>query len=213
LQARCHIDRIAHDGELKTPGVPDNATEDLADMHPNPDRHRGIELPLRIPAGNEIIERAGTCQCPGCGHFTLYGPVLDLGLERQLRAAAPLSIRTADRMITTELQGTMNGYAWSQTGFKKPVQVRKGERVAITMRNTSMKAHPMSLHGHRFQVIAIEGVQLAGAVRDTVLVPLGNSVTVAFDADNAGTFTFHCHHFYHMGAGMMGFITYDSVAG
>jgi FtsP/CotA-like multicopper oxidase with cupredoxin domain len=149
----------------------------------------------------------------GCGHFTLYGPVLDLGLERQLRAATPLSLRTADLMISTELQGTMNGYAWSQTGFKEPVQVRKGERVAITIRNTSMKARPMHLHGHRFQVIAIEGVQRAGAVRDTVLVPPGSSVTVAFDANNAGTFAFHCHHLYHMAAGMMGFITYDGVAG
>jgi hypothetical protein len=65
LQARCHIDRVAHDGELKTPGVPDNATEDLAHMHANPDCHRRIELPLRVPAGNEGIERSGTRQCPG----------------------------------------------------------------------------------------------------------------------------------------------------
>jgi FtsP/CotA-like multicopper oxidase with cupredoxin domain len=65
----------------------------------------------------------------------------------------------------------------------------------------------------RFQVIAIEEVQLAGVVRDTVLVTPGNSVMVAFDADNAGTFAFHCPHFYHMAAGMMGFITYDGVAG
>ena len=141
------------------------------------------------------------------------GPVLDLGLERQLRAVTPLSVRAADRTITTELQGTMNGYAWSQTGFDKPVQVRKGERVAITMQNTSMMAHPMHLHGHRFQVIGIDGAQLTGAVRDTVLVPPGSSVTVAFDADNAGTFAFHCHHLYHMAAGMMGFITYDGMAG
>jgi FtsP/CotA-like multicopper oxidase with cupredoxin domain len=38
-------------------------------------------------------------------------------------------------------------------------------------------------------------------------------VTVAFDADNAGTFAFHCHHLYHMAAGMMGFITYDGASG
>ena len=60
----------------------------------------------------------------------------------------------------------MEGYVWSQTGFEKPLQVREGERVPITMQNTSMMAHPMRLHGHRFQVIGIEGVQLARAVRD-----------------------------------------------
>jgi FtsP/CotA-like multicopper oxidase with cupredoxin domain len=124
-----------------------------------------------------------------------------------------LSTRAADRRITTELQGTMEGYAWSQSGFETPVRVRKGERVAITMRNTSMMAHPMHLHGHRFQVTAIDAVQVAGAVRDTVLVPPGSSVTVAFDADNAGTFAFHCHHLYHMAAGMMGFIIYDGASG
>lgn len=141
------------------------------------------------------------------------GPLLDLALERHLRAAAPLALRAADRTITTELQGTMKGYAWSQSGFDRPVHVRKGERVAITMRNTSMMAHPMHLHGHRFQVIGIDGTQIAGAVRDTVLVTPGSTVTVAFDADNAGIFAFHCHHLYHMAAGMMGFITYDGISG
>lgn len=141
------------------------------------------------------------------------GPLLDLSLEKRLRTATPLNARAADRTLTTDLQGTMEGYAWSQSGFEAPVRVRKGERVAITMRNTSMMAHPMHLHGHRFQVTAIDGVSMAGAVRDTVLVPPGSTVSVAFDADNAGTFAFHCHHLYHMVAGMMGFITYEGVAG
>ncbi len=66
LQARCHIDRVAHNGELKTPGVTDNTTEDLANMDPNPDHHRGIELPLGIPPGNETIECSGACQGPSC---------------------------------------------------------------------------------------------------------------------------------------------------
>ena len=34
-----------------------------------------------------------------------------------------------------------------------------------------------------------------------------------FDADNAGTFAFHCHHLYHMATGMMGFITYEGMTG
>jgi FtsP/CotA-like multicopper oxidase with cupredoxin domain len=141
------------------------------------------------------------------------GPVLDLALERQLRATRPLSARAADRTITTELQGNMEGYTWSQSGFEAPVRVRRGERVSIVMRNTSMMTHPMHLHGHRFQVLGVDGVQVAGAIRDTVLVPPGSSVMIGFEADNAGTFAFHCHHLYHMAAGMMGFITYDGVTG
>lgn len=160
-----------------------------------------------------ILATAGTHVGKLGAASTRKGPLLDLALERRLRAMMPLSARAADRTITTELQGKMEGYTWSQSGFEKPVQVRRGERVSITMRNTSMMAHPMHLHGHRFQVIGTDGAQMAGAVRDTVLVPPGSTLTVAFDADNPGTFAFHCHHLYHMAAGMMGFIAYDGVAG
>ncbi len=37
------------------------------------------------------------------------------------------------------------------------------------------------LHGHTFQVIAINGKSLRGALRDTALVPPKKSLTVAFD--------------------------------
>jgi FtsP/CotA-like multicopper oxidase with cupredoxin domain len=141
------------------------------------------------------------------------GPLLDLGLESRLRAVSPLGRRAADRTFSTELQGSMDGYTWSQSGFETPPRVRKGERVAIVMRNASMMAHPMHLHGHRFQVLGIDGIQVAGAVRDTVLVPPGSTVSVAFEADNVGTFAFHCHHLYHMAEGMMGFITYEGMTG
>src|SRR5260370_8075394 len=77
-----------------------------------------------------------------------------------------------------------------------PLMVAAGQRVAIEMVNHSMMAHPMHLHGHAFQVVALNGAALAGAVRDTVLVPPMGSVTIAFDADNPGRWAFHCHNLY-----------------
>jgi FtsP/CotA-like multicopper oxidase with cupredoxin domain len=74
--------------------------------------------------------------------------------------------------------------------------------------NHSMMAHPMHLHGHHFQVVAIDGKPLAGAVRDTVWVPPMSRVTVAFDARNPGEWAFHCHHLYHMAGGMMTSVRY-----
>ena len=71
------------------------------------------------------------------------------------------------------------------------------------MRNRTNMAHPMHLHGHHFQIVAIDGKRFAGAVRDTVHIPPQRSVTVAVDADNPGEWPFHCHHLYHMAAGMM----------
>jgi FtsP/CotA-like multicopper oxidase with cupredoxin domain len=68
----------------------------------------------------------------------------------------------------------------------------------------------MHLHGHHFQVVAINGRRFAGALRDTVLVPSGGSVTVAFDAANPGKWALHCHHLYHMAAGMMTTVEYHT---
>ena len=50
------------------------------------------------------------------------------------------------------------------------------------MVNRTEMAHPVDLHGHPFQVVAIGERRFAGAVRDTVLVPPKATVTVAFDA-------------------------------
>jgi FtsP/CotA-like multicopper oxidase with cupredoxin domain len=46
-----------------------------------------------------------------------------------------------------------------------PVTVAKGERVELAMRNVTMMAHPMHLHGHSFQVSEINGQRLSGAMR------------------------------------------------
>jgi hypothetical protein len=81
--------------------------------------------------------------------------------------------------------------------------IATGQRVAIEMQNHTMMPHPMHLHGHAFQVVAINGAALAGAVRDTVPVPPMGSVTIAFDADNPGRWAFHCHNLYHMMTGMI----------
>jgi FtsP/CotA-like multicopper oxidase with cupredoxin domain len=109
----------------------------------------------------------------------------------------------------------MAPYAWSMNGEYwpnvTPLTVAKGQRVAIEMVNRSMMAHPMHLHGHAFQVVALNGVPLGGAVRDTVLVPPKSSVTVAFDADNPGRWAFHCHNLYHQTTGMMTEVRYPAI--
>ncbi|WP_407049074.1 multicopper oxidase domain-containing protein [Methyloraptor flagellatus] len=145
---------------------------------------------------------------------TVKGPVLDLTQEAALKPIAPLAARRPDRRFTVDLTGTMAGYAWSMAlagTTEAALHVRKGERVEITMRNASMMAHPMHLHGHHFQVVAIDGKPVAGAVRDTLLVPPMRSVTVAVDAENPGKWAFHCHHLYHMATGMMGALVYDDL--
>jgi FtsP/CotA-like multicopper oxidase with cupredoxin domain len=110
------------------------------------------------------------------------------------------------------LGGAMTPYAWPLNEKtwqeRQKLEVKSGQRVALEFMNHSMMAHPMHLHGHHFQVTRINGTGIAGAMRDTVLVPPSGSVTVEFDADNPGRWLYHCHNLYHMMAGMMSKLVY-----
>lgn len=135
------------------------------------------------------------------------GPLLDLNFESGLVAVTPLQARAVTRRYQLALTGNMKTYDW-KIGGGEDLAVAGGDRVEITMSNSTMMAHPMHLHGHHFQVTAINGTPIAGALRDTVLVPPMQEVTIAFDAGNPGRWPFHCHHLYHMATGMMAFVHY-----
>jgi FtsP/CotA-like multicopper oxidase with cupredoxin domain len=142
-------------------------------------------------------------------------PPVDLSLERSLEAFTPLAPRPPDVTHRVILTGGMAPYRWSMNGEHwpdiKPLMIAKGQRVAIELVNHTMMAHPMHLHGHAFQVTNLNGAPLAGAVRDTVLVPPKGSVNIAFDADNPGRWAFHCHNLYHMMTGMMTEVRYPGI--
>ncbi|EHS49112.1 multicopper oxidase type 2 [Rhizobium sp. PDO1-076] len=137
-------------------------------------------------------------------------PILDLSLEAKLRAAAPLESRPPVRQYSATLVGDMASYAWT-IETSEPLNVTAGDRIRITMRNMSMMSHPVHLHGHHFQVVGINSTAIQGAVRDTVMLPMMSEVAVEFDARNPGRWPLHCHHLYHMAAGMMSFVAYDGA--
>ena len=145
-------------------------------------------------------------------------PPLDHALEARLVARDPLKPRRADLVHEIALGGEMAPYQWSLSQQYwpaiTPLMLKAGQRVEIELVNHTMMAHPMHLHGHRFQVIALDGVRINGAMRDTVLVPgkMGARVRIAFDADNPGRWAFHCHNLYHMAAGMMTEFRYHGIA-
>ena len=133
-------------------------------------------------------------------------------LETKLFAQTPLVNRPIDRVHQVVLAGSMTGYDWTINGRQwqnhEPLQVKQSERVALDIFNHSMMSHPMHLHGHHFQVVAINGTAVQGAMRDTVLVPPMSRISLAFDAVNPGRWLFHCHNLYHMAAGMMTEVQY-----
>ncbi|MEI7600812.1 MAG: multicopper oxidase family protein [Aestuariivirga sp.] len=143
-------------------------------------------------------------------------PALDLSQELLYRPVAKLPQEPVNRTEMLALTGGEKGYVWGLNGEANPMQplftMRQGERIAVMMHNMTGMAHPMHLHGHYFKVVALGGNVIDGALRDVVLVPPMESVTIVFDADNPGSWPFHCHHAYHMNSGMMGSVGYTSAA-
>jgi FtsP/CotA-like multicopper oxidase with cupredoxin domain len=139
-------------------------------------------------------------------------PALDLAFERRLAPAIAEVTQSATQKFDVELTGSHHPYRWgvavSNAVPDGSTEIHYGERVELTIRNFTPMAHPMHLHGHRFQIVGIGADRFAGAFRDTVLLPPNTTVRVALDANNPGRWALHCHHLYHMAAGMMTTLDY-----
>lgn len=187
-----------------------------------------LDLLLDVPAGS-VVPVFARCEgdfartgiilaAPGAtigkysGAADLAEVAVDLSFEQQLVATAPLSSRPVDHNLMVMLGGAMTPYVWTLNDKawqeRQKLEVKPGQRVALGFMNHSMMAHPMHLHGHHFQVTQINKTRIAGAMRDTVLIPPMATVTVEFDADNPGRWLYHCHNLYHMMAGMMSELVY-----
>jgi FtsP/CotA-like multicopper oxidase with cupredoxin domain len=146
--------------------------------------------------------------------------LLTLEQESQLSAVHSLSQRTPTVTTMLRLQGNMSRYQWmindvafnveNPSAEKAQVLVKCGQRAAIEFVNETPMSHPMHLHGHTFQVVAINGKRYSGPLRDTVLVPGNTNVTVELDAMNPGLWYVHCHILWHLAAGMAALLQYQA---
>ncbi|MBK1868159.1 multicopper oxidase family protein [Aestuariivirga sp. YIM B02566] len=169
-----------------------------------------------------LKQRTGIVLVAGDGTIAKIGaegdmaPAVDLAMELRLRALKGLAPEPITRAEMVMLTGGDKDYVWGLNGKASMhdtlFTVRHGERIGIMMHNMTTMSHPMHLHGHHFQVVDINGQKVQGAMRDTLLVPPNAMVTIAFDADNPGNWAFHCHHLYHMNAGMMAAVAYVNAA-
>ncbi len=132
--------------------------------------------------------------------------------EKQFHAKFPLTPKQPDQKFELVLAGNMKDYVWTINNQAwpeiTPLVIEEGKRIEITYNNKNMMPHPMHLHGHVFQVVAINGEPFEGALRDTVTVPPNSTVTIQFDANNPGTWPLHCHILYHGAAGMFTVVRY-----
>lgn len=104
---------------------------------------------------------------------------------------------------------TIDGKRWPNT---PKIHVRSGDRVEVRFTNKTDMDHPMHLHGHRFDVVEVNGKQLHRPLaKDVALVPAHGTMTWNFAADSpAGRWLLHCHNEIHMMDGMVTEVDYIS---
>lgn len=116
-------------------------------------------------------------------------------------------------VIRMELFGYMGRYIWMINGLPeykaKPIIFEPGKRYRIIFTNESMMHHPMHIHGHWF--ILRNGHGSHDPLLHTIDVPPGSTVVADIDADASGQWFFHCHHLYHMMAGMARVFQYQTI--
>ena len=91
---------------------------------------------------------------------------------------------------------------------------RVGDVVKIRVFNTPESFHPMNhpmhVHGQRFLVLSMDGVESENLVwKDTAIVPVGSTMDILVEMSNPGAWMLHCHIAEHLSAGMMLQFTVD----
>lgn len=158
--------------------------------------HAEMQMPTEPTIKNDVITPAVMTTVPSMTTGTKY---------QNLTAA----VKTNDpskpvNPIRMELFGYMGRYIWFINGrpeYKaKPIVIEPGKRYRIIFTNNSMMHHPMHIHGHWF--ILRNGHGSYDPLLHTIDVAPGSTVVADFDTDASGQWFFHCHHLYHMVAGM-----------
>lgn len=87
----------------------------------------------------------------------------------------------------------VNGKGWAINGVAGPAAeplfaAKKGETIRLDIANRTAFAQPLHIHGHVWQVLGADGSQ---PFQDTVVIPAGETVSLAFAADNPGLWVLH----------------------
>ena len=121
--------------------------------------------------------------------------------------------KPVDGIIKMELFGYMGRFIWFINGLPeykaKPILIEAGKRYRIIFINNSMMRHPMHIHMHWF--ILRNGHGAYDPLLHTIEVPPGATAVADIDADASGQSFFHCHHLYHMMAGMARVFQYKTI--
>lgn len=110
--------------------------------------------------------------------------------------------------MANEVTYTINGRSLQDA---RSLRVVKGQRIEVVYVNRSKAAHPMHLHGHKIQVLQLNGKRVTRSplYQDTVMVLPSTTTKVAFIANNPGVWMLHCHELHHAAGGMATVVQYQ----
>jgi FtsP/CotA-like multicopper oxidase with cupredoxin domain len=147
---------------------------------------------------------------------------LDL-MEYGTATEVDLDVHDPDRSFDYEIDrrpGFLDGkpgFWWTINGNLYPdipmYTVSEGDTVLFHIENQSGEAHPMHLHGHHAVVVARNSEPGTGSPVwvDSIDVEDGESVDLAFLADNPGIWMDHCHNLPHAAEGLVAHLMYEGV--
>lgn len=177
----------------------------------------GTPVRVQISRGSAVILGEGDLAVPPQPTQILdlmsYGSPAPLGFD-PAQAARKFSYSIGQR------PGFVRGKPglwWSVNGHLYPdvpmFVVNEGDVVTMHIDNHSGDAHPMHLHGHHAVVMARNGIPATGSPWwvDSLNVLDGETMDIAFVADNPGVWMDHCHNLTHAAQGMVAHLMYTGV--
>ena len=155
-----------------------------------------VEL-LRLTQGTGAAKRSAPLPAPGrLGSNKLPA---DFQLERA---------RRFDIVMAGGMKGmsdkiwTLNGVAGDGHSGKPIFSVKRGALITLGLANKSIFAHAIHVHGHTMRILHPFDDGWQPYWVDSVVVKDGETVHVAFVADNPGKWMLHCQMIEHQESGM-----------
>lgn len=156
----------------------------------------GSQSPMRLPKANALPE-------PDLENARSLPLVMAGGAMGRMRSAK----MNGQDLSMRELAQAGNFWAFNgQAGMgDKPMfSAKRGETIVLESTNGTAFPHAIHLHGHHFRVLERNGKKLDHPDwRDTFTTQRGETVKIAFVADNPGKWLIHCHMLGHAASGMM----------
>lgn len=112
---------------------------------------------------------------------------LEGGIKGGLTAA---TLNGEERDLRTLLE---NGKGWAVNGVAGPsaeplFAATRGETIRLDIENRTAFAQPLHIHGHAWQLLSGDGT---APFQDTVVIPAGDTASLAFTAGNPGLWALH----------------------